>query len=212
VLTAAFAAGRDIHTATAGMIAGIPIDEVNTEQRQCAKAINFGTIYGIAPRALADNIFGDYGIVLTIAEARQALDRFKQTYPVLHSNQQVQSAISQRRNYIDIGAGRRVWGSDQPGGRLSHPQCSNLPVQGLGADCMLRALPLVDQRLAGLDAGLVGCVHDELLVEAAEKDAETGARILKDTMIEAFEATCPGAPTRNLVEVGIGRTWRDAKP
>jgi len=63
----------------------------------------------------------------------------------------------------------------------------------------------------GLDAALVASVHDELLVEAAEDVAEAAALILKLAMIEAFAATLPGAPTRDVVEVAIGKTWREAK-
>jgi DNA polymerase I-like protein with 3'-5' exonuclease and polymerase domains len=104
-----------------------------------------------------------------------------------------------------------VWAKDEPGKHLSHPQCCNLPVQGLGADAMLRAIKLVHERLRDHDAGLVASVHDELLVEAAESCADTVARILREAMTEAFAATFPGAPIEGVVEIGIGRTWKEAK-
>jgi DNA polymerase I-like protein with 3'-5' exonuclease and polymerase domains len=104
-----------------------------------------------------------------------------------------------------------VWAKDEPGKHLSHPQCCNLPVQGLGADAMLRAIPLVHDRLRGLDADLVASVHDELLIEAAEGCVDSVAGILREAMTEAFAATFPGAPLDGVVEIGIGRTWKEAK-
>jgi DNA polymerase I-like protein with 3'-5' exonuclease and polymerase domains len=75
----------------------------------------------------------------------------------------------------------------------------------------LRALPLVHRRLSGISAGLCATVHDELLVEAAESDADNARRILEETMIEAFELTFPGAPTAGVVKVNVGKNWAEAK-
>ena len=210
-LTAVYEQGRDLHTETAALIAGIPIEKVTSQQRQGAKAVNFGAIYGIGARSLAWNAFATYGVDMGVAEARLALARFRQTYHVLHRGQERHFRLCQRRGYIDIGIGRRVWAKDEPGGHLSHPQCCNLPVQGLGADAMLRAIKLVHERLRGRDAGLVGSVHDELLIEAAEDCADPVAGILREAMVDAFAATFPGAPLDGVVEIGIGRTWKEAK-
>jgi DNA polymerase I-like protein with 3'-5' exonuclease and polymerase domains len=76
---------------------------------------------------------------------------------------------------------------------------------------MLRAIAMVYHRLRGVRGGLVATVHDELLLEVAEADAEAARQILEQTMVEAFEQTFPGAPTRGVVEVQIGRTWKDLK-
>jgi len=76
---------------------------------------------------------------------------------------------------------------------------------------MLRALKLVHARLHGYDAGIVASVHDELLLEAAEDCAEAVAEILREAMVEAFAATFPGAPLGGVVEIGTGRTWKEAK-
>jgi DNA polymerase I-like protein with 3'-5' exonuclease and polymerase domains len=76
---------------------------------------------------------------------------------------------------------------------------------------MLRALPLVHQRLRGLNAGLCATVHDELLVEAAEADTDTVRQILEETMIEAFAVTFPGAPVTKVVKVKTGANWAAAK-
>jgi DNA polymerase I len=99
----------------------------------------------------------------------------------------------------------------EPSGKLSFPQCCNLPVQGAAADAMLRAIALVHRRLRGLQGGLVACVHDELLLEVAEGDAEAARQILEEAMVEAFELTFPGAPTCGVVAAAVGRTWKEAK-
>jgi DNA polymerase-1 len=79
------------------------------------------------------------------------------------------------------------------------------------ADLMLLAIRLVHARLQGLDAGLVLTVHDELLAEAREHDAERVRVILQEAMLEAFETTFPSAPSHSLVEAKIGRTWADVR-
>ena len=103
-----------------------------------------------------------------------------------------------------------VW---ELGGRLRFTQCCNLPIQGICADAMLRAIILVHARLQcqRIRGGLVATVHDELLLEVAEQDAEYARDILHATMVEAFELTFPDAPTNNLAEARIGRTWAELK-
>src|SRR3954463_2624040 len=110
----------------------------------------------------------------------------------------------QAQGYVSIGAGRVVEAKWEASGPLSFSQCCNLPVQGAAADAMLRAIPLVFKRLRGIRGGLVATVHDELLLEVAEDDAETAKQLLSETMVEAFELTFPGAPSNKVVEVKIG--------
>jgi DNA polymerase-1 len=212
-LTAVYEEGRDLHVETAAAIAGIAPAEVTPQQRQCAKAVNFGSIYGIKGPSLAANIFDDYGIVMSVREATAALDRFFATYPVLKQWMEQNARESQWRGYVEIGCGRvhlAQW-EVETRGHLTYSQCANLPIQGIAADCMLRALPLAHQRLAGLDGGLVACVHDELLAEVAEGDAAAAAAILEEVMVEAFTLTFPGAPLRDVVKVASGQSWYELK-
>src|SRR5262249_6719149 len=108
------------------------------------------------------------------------------------------------------GSGRVVEGAWEPEGRIRFAQACNIPIQGLCADAMLRAIRLVFQRLRGLQAGLVACVHDELVVEAAEDHAEQARAILQGAMIEAFQITFPGAPSGGVAEARIG--WKRFRP
>ena len=179
-------------------------DEVSAAQRQGAKAVNFGRSTASARARCAENAFDTYGIDMTVAEARVALDRFFLTYRTLKRWMYNHADLCQRRGYVEIGCGRVVEAKWEPEGRLSFPQCCNLPVQGAAADAMLRALAMVFRRLRGLSGGLVACVHDELVLEVVEADAEMAGRILAETMTEAFELTFPGAPTGGVVALGTG--------
>jgi len=210
-LTAVYEQERDLHTETAAVVAGVSPAEVSPAQRQGAKAVNFGSIYGVGPRTLAENAFDTYGIDMKVAEARAALDRFFLKFRTLKRWMYNHADLCQRRGYVEIGCGRVVEAKWEPSGRLNFTQCCNLPVQGAAADAMLRALALVFRRLRGLNGGLVACVHDELLIEVAEADAEAARAILEETMLEAFEVTFPGAPTGKVVAVKVGSTWNDVK-
>jgi DNA polymerase I len=101
----------------------------------------------------------------------------------------------------------------EPSGRLSFPQCCNLPIQGVCADAMLRALAMTHARLrrAAIRGGIVACVHDELLLEVSEDDAERARALLQEAMTEAFEITFPGAPILGIAQAVIGRRWSDVK-
>ena len=96
---------------------------------------------------------------------------------------------------------------------LSFPQMCNLPIQGICADALMRAIILVNDRLgeAGIGGGLVAAVHDELLIEVTEDDAQRAREILERSMEQAFTDTFPGALTNGLAVAKIGRTWADAK-
>ena len=136
--------------------------------------MNFGSIYGVGPRTLAENAFDSYGIDMTEREGREALDRFFARYSVLKRWMHQHANICQVRGYVEIGVGRVVEAQWEPGGKLSFQQCCNLPVQGAAADAMLRAIAMVFRRLRGIKGGLVASVHDELLLEVAEDDADQG--------------------------------------
>jgi DNA polymerase-1 len=212
-LSAVYEGGRDLHRENAALIAGVPLDQVTSAMRQAAKPVSFGSIYGIGPRSLAEDAFASYGVEMTEADAKRALDAFFQRFATLAHWRRDHYEQSQRLGYVRIGAGRVVQAAWEPSGRLSFPQCCNLPIQGICADAMLRALALAHRRLAAaaVHGGLVASVHDELLVEVIEADAEVARDLLERAMLDAFIETFPGAPTRGVAAASIGPTWRDAK-
>jgi DNA polymerase I-like protein with 3'-5' exonuclease and polymerase domains len=214
-LTRIFAAGRDIHSETAAAISGLPVDEISPEQRDGAKAINYGSIFGQGPQGLRESAFLNYGVEFSLVEAERACARFKKAYPELQQGLWDNYHLCQARGYIVIGAGRAVkaeWETDV-GGRLLYTRCCNLPIQGICADALLRAIAWLYSRLkqARVHGGSVGAIHDELLLEIAEDDAEKARKILEDTMLEAFATTFPGAPTSGVATAKIGRTWWGTK-
>jgi len=212
-LTGLFEDGRDIHLETAAMIARIPIEEVTPAQRQAAKPVNYGSIYGIQAAGLVENAFAEYGITLTIEEAQRALDRFFSTYRQFNDWRWQNWHKCKNRGYVEIGCGRVVEAAWEERGKLRFTQCCNLPIQGIAADAMLRAICLVHARLRaeGVRGGIVASVHDELLIEADASDAALAHEVLERAMTDAFVTTFPGAPTTNLVDVKVGQTWGDVK-
>jgi DNA polymerase I-like protein with 3'-5' exonuclease and polymerase domains len=215
VLTQIFADGRDIHAETAARIAGVPVADVTDVQRDAAKPINYGAIYGQGPAGLRESAFVNYGVELSLAEAEQARSRFFDMFYRLHQGLWDNYHRCRARGYVEIGCGRVVeaaWETDVDG-RLLFTRCCNLPVQGICADCLMRAMTLLHPRLrqARIRGGLVACVHDELLLEVHKDDAEKARQLLERSMIDAFIETFPGAPPNGVATAKIGRTWAEVK-
>ncbi len=213
VLTRLYEEGRDLHAELAAKIAGVPIETVTKEQRQSAKPVSFGAVYGISARGLAENAFADYGIVMSEQAAQQALEEFFNTFRVLARWRRDNTRSCQAAGEIRIGLGRLVKAAWESSRQLSFPQCCNLPVQGICADAMMLALRLVHIRLQAtrLDAAVIASIHDEILLEGRIEDADRAAAILESAMLDAFACTFPGAPTVGLVTVGRGHNWAEVK-
>ena len=215
VLTQIFADGRDIHAETAARIAGVAVAHASQAQREAAKPINYGAIYGQGPDGLRESAFINYGVELGRSEAERARERFFAMFHGLKQGLWDNYHRCKARGYIEIGCGRVVeaaWEVDVDG-RLLFTRCCNLPIQGICADAMLRALILVHARLkrSAIRGGLVACVHDELLLEVHEADAQRAREILQQTMIDAFVATFPGAPTNGVATAKVGLSWAEVK-
>jgi DNA polymerase I-like protein with 3'-5' exonuclease and polymerase domains len=212
VLTGLYRSGADLHQENAATIAGVLLSEVTKEQRSAAKAVTFGALYGVGAKTLAINAFKDFGVEMSVTDAQAALNAFFRRFRRLDAWRREHADRCQARGYIEIGCGRVVEAAWEPYG-LSFPQCCNLPIQGICADAMLRAITIVHQRYlaAGICGGLVATVHDELLVEVVAADAEQARDILQQAMVEAFEVTFPGAPTNGVAAATVGHTWADLK-
>jgi DNA polymerase I-like protein with 3'-5' exonuclease and polymerase domains len=251
-----FAAGVDPHRRQAAAMLGIPEDAVSKDQRNPAKAINFGVIYGSGGRGLAASAWNNYRIRMTIEEALAGRDALFKRYPQQLRWMEKNADHSMRRGYIEIGRLGRVieakWeraevskaSSKQNGksadddydeadaaelaemwftmhgGRNSHDSplrytlCCNAPVQGACADAGMLALLKIDVALqnAAIDGALAMFIHDEIVLEVAERDKERARTILVRCMTDAFAETFPDAPLTGLVATGVGVTWSEAKP
>ncbi len=206
VLKESFANGEDIHARTASEVFGVPMEGMDPMTRRRAKAINFGIIYGISGFGLARQL----GI--TPGEARHYIERYFERYPGIRAYMERTKAEARVKGYVVSPFGRRCWVpgiADKNGARRAYAerQAINAPLQGGAADVIKRAmvkLPAV-LRQQGLRSRLLLQVHDELLFEAPETEAEALATVARQVMESAATLSVP-----LVVETGVGRTWAQA--
>lgn len=207
-----YADGLDLHQLTAAAMASIDPTAVTAEQRNRAKPVNFGSIYGMGAAGLAAAAWNGYRVEMTLREAEEALRAFFRNYPTLKKWMGRHADRCQQHRRIVIGAGRVLENAWEPKG-IRYPQCCNLPIQGACADVMMRAVSGVYRRLHGdgYDGIMVAMIHDELILEADAQDADAVATLLTEEMTRAFAATFPDAPIGGLVDVKTGSSWSSLK-
>jgi DNA polymerase I-like protein with 3'-5' exonuclease and polymerase domains len=191
----AYHRGEDLHTTTARAVLGK--NEVSKADRQLAKSLNFGLLYGMGAKSLAAYAASNFGVSLTAAEAATHRDAFFRTYPGLRTwHRSVPSGTLQTRTL----AGRRRVGVSAFTEKL------NTPTQGTGADGLRRALALLwERRAACPDAFPVLLVHDEIVVECDEGKQNEVAVWVRDAMRDGMAPLLDPVPVE--VEVSAGRTW-----
>jgi DNA polymerase-1 len=202
----AFGEGLDIHRATAAEVFGVAVDEVDSNQRRAAKAINFGLIYGMSAFGLARQLgIGRY-------EAQEYVDLYFARYPGVKAYMDSTREQAHQQGYVETVFGRRLYLPEinsRNGQRRQYAERTaiNAPMQGTAADIIKRAMIEVDRVLSSnkLDARVVMQVHDELVVEVAEKQADKLARLLHTGMESAAELSVP-----LIVDVGRGANWDEA--
>jgi DNA polymerase-1 len=218
-MTEAFRNGGDLHRITAGRVCGKKPEDVTSDERWAAKAVNFGSVYGIGSAMLVVAAWDGYGLVISEAEARQWLDVFAQSYPEFIEWRREHTRRCEDAGRIVIGkgaalgAGRFYPLSRLPSGASAYTRACNLPVQGACADSSMLALDAIDRALfeAEIDGGLVAWLHDELVLEVKAGDADRAAAMLQRAMLDAFAETFPGAPLDGLVGAHVGADWASAK-
>jgi DNA polymerase I len=202
----AFAAGEDIHRATAGEIFGTPPAEVNAEQRRYAKVINFGLIYGMSAFGLASQL----GVER--AAAQQYIDRYFARYPGVADYMKRTRAAAHDAGYVETVFGRRLYlpeirSANQQRRQGAERAAINAPMQGTAADLIKMAMIAVDRHLslAQMRTRLIMQVHDELVLEVPDDElAELRAK-LPGLMCSVAELAVP-----LLVEMGSGPNWETA--
>jgi DNA polymerase-1 len=194
-LMAAYERGEDLHILTAQQVLGIA--EVTKEHRQLAKALNFGLLYGMGAKGFRNYARSHYGLELTEDQAAGYREAFFRTYPGLRRwHRSVGDAPQDTRTL----ARRRVRKVEQFNEKL------NLPVQGTGADGLKRALALLwDRRAECPSAVPVLVVHDEVVIECPEAEADRAAGWLKRAMLDGMAPLVAPVPVE--VEVKVGHTW-----
>ncbi len=205
-LLEAFAAGEDIHRATASEVFDTALDQVDSEQRRAAKAINFGLIYGMSAWGLGRQL----GIERNAAQAY--VDRYFRRYPGVKQFMDNTRAQARDRGYVETVFKRRLYLPDirsKNGNRRQYAERTaiNAPMQGTAADIIKRAMIRIDEWIARskLDVRMVMQVHDELVFEIAAGDVDSARSQIRKFMTEAAELRIPLE-----VEAGVGDNWDEA--
>ncbi|MCD8307885.1 MAG: DNA polymerase I [Clostridia bacterium] len=199
----AYNQGEDIHRLTASQVFGVPLEQVTKDMRSHAKAVNFGIIYGISDYGLSKQIN------VSVADARSYISRYFETYSAVKDYMDSNVAFAKEHGYVETLTGRKRAIPELQSGNYTMRQfgeraAMNMPLQGTSADIIKIAMNSVCRGLksAGLKADLILQVHDELVLEADEDDADKAAAILKDGMENAMSLKVP-----LTVEVHTGRDW-----
>ena len=205
-LLSAFAAGEDIHRATASEVFGVPLGEVSGEQRRYAKVINFGLIYGMSAYGLASNLGIDKDV------ARSFIERYFTRYPGVAKYMERTREQARRQGYVETVFGRRLWLAEinSPNGpRRAGAERSaiNAPMQGTAADLIKLAMIAVHDWLLRerLATRLIMQVHDELVFEVPQAELDTVRAQVPALMSGVAQLKVP-----LLAEVGIGENWEQA--
>lgn len=206
-MIAAFRAGEDIHTVTASQVFGVPPEQVTHEMRRRAKAVNFGIVYGISDFSLSQDI----GV--TRAEAKAYMEKYFEKYSGVHAYMTQVVERAKADGYVSTLMGRRRWLPELKSSNFNlrsfgERVALNMPIQGTAADLIKKAMLHVDGRLRreGLEARLVLQVHDELIVECPEGEAEQVQRLLAEEMEHVAELAVP-----LTAEAHAGKSWAEAK-
>ena len=202
----AFANELDVHSATAAEVFDVSLDDVTTDQRRKAKAINFGLIYGMSAFGLAKQIGVARG------EAQEYIDRYFARYPGVADYMDATRAIAHEQGYVETLLGRRLY-LPEINARNKQRQLAaertaiNAPMQGTAADIIKLAMIDVDAWLTetALDAKMIMQVHDELVFEVADEACETLCNNVTERMANVIELQVP-----LLTEVGVGANWDEA--
>lgn len=202
-LLTAFDSGADLHRTTASQMFGVPLADVSPRQRESAKGLNYGLIYGMGAEGLAGRIGS------TVKEAEGLIERYFNAYSGVARwlHEAGENAVRQRSARTASG---RLWKfSLDPNDRAQQAALrrvgKNSPIQGTCSDIFKRAMTLLDAALLGLDAQIVNSIHDELVVECDLGVAEQVKEIVRFEMIAAAKEFLPRVPVD--VDAVISDAW-----
>jgi DNA polymerase-1 len=200
----AFRSGADLHRVTAAQVFGVPVEEVSKEQRDFAKRLNFGVVYGIGARRFA------LMTGLSQEQSEDLLRRYFSTYRGLDAwlREAALKAVRERTAPRTV-AGRlfrfNFDPEDKQAASLAQRGGKNSPIQGSSADIIKRALRLLHDRLKGTSAQVVNVVHDEIVVETAADEASETAKTVEEAMCAAGEEYVHAVPVK--VETAVADEW-----
>jgi DNA polymerase-1 len=204
----AFRSGKDIHTATAAKVYGVPEEEVTREQRYKAKSVNFGIIYGQGAFGLAENL----GISRT--EAKAIIDNYRKEFPGINQYMEDTVEFAKAQGYVETLMGRKRWLRDINSSNFTvrgfaERNAINSPIQGTAADMIKLAMIRIHKRMKkqGMTSRMIMQVHDELVFDTHRKEADELRTLILEEMRDAL-------PLPNdvpvIAEAGTGENWLEA--
>ncbi|MBT5481908.1 MAG: DNA polymerase I [Alphaproteobacteria bacterium] len=206
----AFRNGVDIHAQTASEVFGVPLDQMDAETRRRSKAINFGIVYGISAFGLSRQLS------IPQSEARDYIATYLDRFPGIRTYMNDAREFAREHLYVETLFGRRIHieqigASNQAMRGFSERQAINAPIQGSAADIIKRAMICLPAELAaqGLAADMLLQVHDELIFEVPEEQAEQSVQLIKSVMENAASPVVQlSVPL--VVDAGIADSWSEA--
>ncbi|MDC0535999.1 DNA polymerase I [Francisellaceae bacterium] len=202
----AFNSNKDIHSATAAELAGISLEEVSSEQRRRAKAVNFGLIYGMSAFGLAKQL----GV--SREEAQNYVNIYFERYPGVKKYMENTRIKASESGYVETIFGRRLYLPDIKAKNMGLRKAAeraaiNAPMQGTAADIIKRAMVTVSAKIKRdeLPIKMIMQVHDELIFEVKESYIDEAKKLIVNLMEGAAELSVP-----LIVDVGTGSSWADA--
>jgi len=206
-LITAYEAGADIHAFTASQVFGIDLNDVTPKMRRSAKAVNFGIIYGISEFGLSKNLGVD------VKTARGYIEAYFARYSAVKEYMDENVKFAKTHGYVSTLTGRKrfikeINSSNYNLRQFGERAAMNMPLQGSSADIIKIAMVNISKKLkeCGLKTKLILQVHDELILDAPEDEADEAEQILKDGMENAVKLRVP-----LCVDVNRGKNWYDAK-
>lgn len=206
-LIEAYQKGNDIHSMTASQIFGVPIDEVTSNQRREAKAVNFGIIYGISDYGLSQNIKS------TRAKAKEYIDSYFKKYPKVHKFMEDNVSFAKEKGYAITKYGRRrkipeLSSSKYITRTFGERVAMNMPLQGTASDIIKLAMIQVSKTLKekNMKSQLILQIHDELIVDTYPGEEQLVEKILKQEMENVASLKVP-----LIVSIGEGNSLFDCK-
>jgi DNA polymerase-1 len=205
----AFRQNEDIHTQTAAEIFGVEEKEVTADQRRAAKVVNFGVIYGLGPRGLAQ------GTGLSYEEAANFIDKYFEVFDGVKTYIENTIELARENGFVETLFGRRRY---LPEIKANHPQLRssaermaiNHPVQGTAADLIKLAMVKIDEKIKkdfpNGEVKMLLQVHDELVFEVREDLVDAAVKMIKKEMENIYVLKAP-----IVAEVGVGESWGEAK-
>ena len=202
----AFKNGEDIHASTAAKVFNVPIEEVTREQRNNAKTVNFGIIYGVSAFGLSNQTS------LSRTEAKELIETYYKTYPKLKEYINKQINFAREHGYVETILGRRRYLTGINAGNAivraaAERNAINAPIQGSAADVIKIAMIAIFNTFEEqqLKSKMLLQVHDELVFDVYKPELDTVKAIIKDKMEHAYQLKVP-----LVTDIGIGTNWLEA--